>query len=134
MKTKLLKSITALCLLLVLMSTSSCKKEKVGAVRADLTGRWSSVQEVGATTNILTELELKADATATERVTRITTFSSSVLSDRNLNWKTENDSQLILQQSGQPEEKFTFTLDEANNELKLTESGSGTTTIYFKEE
>jgi hypothetical protein len=41
---------------------------------------------------------------------------------------------LILQPEGEREEKYNFTLDEENNKLNLTESTTGFTTEYFKNE
>ncbi|HPN17945.1 MAG TPA: hypothetical protein PK546_00315 [Chitinophagales bacterium] len=41
---------------------------------------------------------------------------------------------MILQPEGQSEEKYNFTLDEENNMLTLTESTTGFTTEFFKNE
>lgn len=133
MKSIFLKPIAAFCLLLILIGTSSCKKENLQTNRPDLVGIWSHVQAVGTFSNILTQLELKADGSAREQIMFITTSSTTVTSDKALTWNTEQD-ELILKESGESEEKFTFLLDEVNTELKLTETSTGTTKSYFKTE
>ncbi|MCC6582665.1 MAG: hypothetical protein IT271_03090 [Chitinophagales bacterium] len=135
MKTILIKQLTAFCIILLMaVTTTSCKKESLSTNRADLAGSWSHVQPVGSFTNILTQLDLNANGSGKETVTNITTFSSTITSERDLSWKTQGDAELILQPEGQGEEKYTFTLDEENIELSLTEISTGFTTSYFKNE
>jgi predicted RNase H-like nuclease (RuvC/YqgF family) len=85
-------------------------------------------------TNILTQLDLNANGSGKETITNITTFSSTITSEKDLSWKTQGDAELILQPEGQSEEKYNFTLDEENNMLTLTESTTGFTTEFFKNE
>lgn len=134
MKTILLKKLSALCLVIVLAFTTSCKKEPIPAINQDLTGTWSHVQQVGSFRNILTQLDLNADGSGKETITNITTSSSTITSERFFTWETQNNTDLILQESGQSEEKFTFTLDEAQRELTLTDSITGFSRLYFKNE
>jgi hypothetical protein len=135
MKTTRIKQLTAFCIiLLIAVSTTSCKKESLSTNRADLTGSWSHVQPVGSFTNILTQLDLNANGSGKETITNITTFSSTITSEKDLTWKTQGDAGLILQPEGEREEKYNFTLDEENNKLNLTESTTGFTTEYFKNE
>ena len=135
MKTTLIKQLTAFSIiLLIAVTTTSCKKESLSTNRADLAGSWSHVQQVGSFTNILTQLDLNANGSGKETITNITTFSSTITSEKDLTWKTQGDTELILQPEGQSEEKYNFTLDEENNMLTLTESTTGFTTEFFKNE
>jgi hypothetical protein len=135
MKTTLIKQLTAFSIiLLIAVTTTSCKKESLSTNRADLAGSWSHVQQVGSFTNILTQLDLNANGSGKETITNITTFSSTITSEKDLSWKTQGDAELILQPEGQSEEKYNFTLDEENNMLTLTESTTGFTTEFFKNE
>jgi hypothetical protein len=48
MKTTLIKQLTAFSIiLLIAVTTTSCKKESLSTNRADLAGSWSHVQQVG---------------------------------------------------------------------------------------
>ena len=135
MKTTLIKQLTAFSIiLLIAVTTTSCKKESLSTNRADLAGSWSHVQQVGSFTNILTQLDLNANGSGKETITNITTFSSTITSEKDLTWKTQGDTELILQPEGQSEEKYNFTLDVENNMLTLTESTTGFTTEFFKNE
>ena len=135
MKTTLIKQLTAFSIiLLIAVTTTSCKKESLSTNRADLAGSWSHVQQVGSFTNILTQLDLNANGSGKETITNITTFSSTITSEKDLTWKTQGDTELILQPECQSEEKYNFTLDEENNMLTLTESTTGFTTEFFKNE
>ena len=135
MKTTLIKQLTAFSIiLLIAVTTTSCKKESLSTNRADLAGSWSHVQQVGSFTNILTQLDLNANGSGKETITNITTFSSTITTKKDLTWKTQGDTELILQPEGQSEEKYNFTLDEENNMLTLTESTTGFTTEFFKNE
>lgn len=135
MKTTLIKQLTAFSIiLLIAVTTTSCKKESLSTNRADLAGSWSHVQQVGSFTNILTQLDLNANGSGKETITNITTFSSTITSEKDLSWKTQGDAELILQPEDQSEEKYNFTLDEENNMLTLTESTTGFTTEFFKNE
>jgi hypothetical protein len=135
MKTTLIKQLTAFCIILLMaVTTTSCKKESLSTNRTDLAGSWSHVQQVGSFTNILTQLDLNANGSGKETITNITTFSSTITSEKDLTWKTQGDTELILQPEGQSEEKYNFTLDEENNMLTLSESTTGFTTEFFKNE
>lgn len=134
MKKTLIKKIAAFCIVLLLAVTTSCKKESVPAINQDLTGTWSHVQQIGSFRNILTQLDLNADGSGKETITNITTSSSTITSERIFTWETQSNTELILQDSGQSEEKFTFTLDEAERELTLTDSITGFSRLYFKNE
>ena len=131
MKTVILKSITAIFSLLLLFGTSSCKKENTFT---DLTGQWSNVRSVGTFLNVLTQLKMETDGSATETVMNITTSTTTTVSERDLTWKVENENELVLQESGQSEERFTFSLEEENKKLVLTAIPNGSPSEYFKDE
>lgn len=135
MKTTPIKQLMSFCMIILMaVSFTGCKKEKLSDNRTDLTGSWSHVQPVGSFSNILTQLDLNANGSGKETITNITTFSSTITSERDLSWKTEGESTLVLHPEGQDEEKYTFTLNEANKELSLKEISTGFTTAYFKNE
>jgi hypothetical protein len=131
MKKTLIKKFTAFCIVLLLAATTGCKKDNI---QPNLTGTWSHVQQIGSFRNVLTQLDLNADGSGKETITNITTSSSTITSERFFTWETQNNTDLILQESGQSEEKFTFTLDEAQRELTLTDSVTGFSRLYFKNE
>ncbi len=109
---------------------NSCKKENF----ADLTGQWSNVRKAGTFLDILTQLELKSNGDAKETVMNITSFSTNVVSERDLTWKVENENILVLKESGQPDERFTFSLEDESLKLVLTSISDGTVSEFFKEE
>lgn len=131
MKKTLIKKIAAFCIVLLLAATTSCKKDNI---QPNLTGSWSHVQAVGSFRDILTQIDLDADGNGKETVMSITTAATTTTSEINFSWTTQGDTELIIKPEGESEERYNFILDEVNKQLTLTQSSTGLTKVFFKNE
>jgi hypothetical protein len=131
MRKTLIRKIAAFCIVLLLAATTSCKKDNI---QPNLAGTWSHVQQVGSFRDILTQIDLDADGNGKETVMSITTAATTTTSEINFSWTTLGDTELIIKPEGESEERYNFILDEVNKQLTLTQSSTGLTKVFFKNE
>lgn len=127
---KIIKTLFLILSLAIL--ATSCKKEKINPnVDPSIVGTWSNVRPIGSFRNIVTQLELKEDGTGNEFINNITTSSSTITSDENLTWKTENNNVLKIVFNDGDSEVYTYVINTAEETLTLTNT-SGDSKEFFK--
>lgn len=126
----LTKPLTSVVLFLILLN-SNCKKDNDAVAEPSLVGQWSNVTQISTFSNIVTYYEFKKDGTGNEAILRITTASSTEISDENFKWTVSKNLLKIQFDEGEAEE-YTFTFDDTKTEL-LLKSQAGDTKQYFKD-
>lgn len=134
MKKQILQSVKAIVfIVMVVITATGCKKKdnSPGENKPSLVAVWSHLAPVGSFRNNVTLLNLKADGSGNESISSITNFSSTIISDEDLQWSSEQDNILKLQFSTGTTELYTYKFGDEGALLILT-SASGVTREYMR--